>query len=189
MNKFDLDKKNTLAKIDKSRKGEIDEEIKDIIDFINSLPNYYTTSSCSGRILLLEKKSLRKTDSRWIFCSHEKVSFQDIKKALEDIKEHQIWFKTEPAIFHIVARDIDSAQKVVDAAIKSGFKRSGIQMTKKKILVEVGSSVVIDTLIADKGKMIVDDEFLKKIAIEGNKKMDYNGKCIARFFDNLRELN
>jgi tRNA wybutosine-synthesizing protein 3 len=51
-------KKNILEKLsipfgeydDLSPKGSIDEGIRELIDKINSLPGYVTTSSCSGRI-------------------------------------------------------------------------------------------------------------------------------------------
>ena len=44
---------------DKSPKGFLDEPIADLVDFINGHPEYVTTSSCSGRIVLFatfEKK-------------------------------------------------------------------------------------------------------------------------------------
>jgi len=49
---FQKHKKDFLNKKDKSKKGSIDGEIKKLVDKINSLENYYTTSSCSGRILI-----------------------------------------------------------------------------------------------------------------------------------------
>ena len=52
---------------DKSPKGFLDEPIADLVDFINGHPEYVTTSSCSGRIVLFatfEKKwILAKFDS------------------------------------------------------------------------------------------------------------------------------
>ena len=73
MDNFEKEKKDFLIKKDKSKKGIIDKEIKSLIDFINSLDNYYTTSSCSGRIMLLIKKSDKKQDSSWLFSSHQKI--------------------------------------------------------------------------------------------------------------------
>ena len=50
---FDLDKARVLhGKQDLSRKGSIDRPIADLVEYINSQDNYYTTSSCSGRILV-----------------------------------------------------------------------------------------------------------------------------------------
>lgn len=50
---FDIEKKRVLnEKLDISRKGSIDEPIVDLIEYINCESNYYTTSSCSGRIVI-----------------------------------------------------------------------------------------------------------------------------------------
>ena len=49
---FDQQKKGILTRSDKSMKGGIDAPIRHIIDFLNGLPDYYTSSSCSGRILV-----------------------------------------------------------------------------------------------------------------------------------------
>ncbi|MBW2966012.1 hypothetical protein KY342_02835, partial [Candidatus Woesearchaeota archaeon] len=50
---FENQKKTFLKKIDKSKKGGIDKEIIPLVNKINNSRNYYTTSSCSGRIVLL----------------------------------------------------------------------------------------------------------------------------------------
>jgi tRNA(Phe) wybutosine-synthesizing methylase Tyw3 len=46
-------KQAAFAGLDLSRKGSVDEPIKELVDFINSLERYFTTSSCSGRIVVL----------------------------------------------------------------------------------------------------------------------------------------
>jgi len=43
-----------MRKLERAKKNEeVDPEILSLLDFINSLPDFYTTSSCSGRICLL----------------------------------------------------------------------------------------------------------------------------------------
>jgi len=44
-----------LSKIDLSKKGSIDEAVVDIVAFINNCDQYFTTSSCSGRIYIYEE--------------------------------------------------------------------------------------------------------------------------------------
>jgi len=44
-----------LSKIDLSKKGSIDEAVADVVVFINHLDQYFTTSSCSGRIYIYEE--------------------------------------------------------------------------------------------------------------------------------------
>ncbi len=52
---FEKEKNDFLNKIDKSKKKKIGKKISKLVDYINSLNNHYTSSSCSGRILLIEE--------------------------------------------------------------------------------------------------------------------------------------
>ena len=47
---FHSEKARVLGKVDLSRKGSVDEPITELVGFINSLKDFYTTSSCSGRL-------------------------------------------------------------------------------------------------------------------------------------------
>ena len=55
---FKRQKKLCLSGIDNSRKGSIDEAIVNLVCFINGQSNYFTLSSCSGRIHLFEEVSV-----------------------------------------------------------------------------------------------------------------------------------
>ena len=57
MENFDKQKSLSLSKLDISRKGLFDDHILDLILYINKLENYFTTSSCSGRIILFDDSS------------------------------------------------------------------------------------------------------------------------------------
>jgi tRNA(Phe) wybutosine-synthesizing methylase Tyw3 len=52
---FKQQKAMCLSKTDFSRKGSVDERISDLVQFINGCDQYFTTSSCSGRICLFEE--------------------------------------------------------------------------------------------------------------------------------------
>lgn len=187
--KFHREKKIFLSKIDKSKKGQIDKEIFFLVNKINSFQNYYTTSSCAGRIIILKiPKSERKNETKKLFISHRKVNFSEIKKVLKNIPKEKLWFRYEPAIFHISCRTIDDAQKIINAARSVGFKKSGIQATRKKISVEVSSSDIIDTIIATNGNLVVDDSYLKILIDEANKKMKRNKKKLKKFYEILNRI-
>ena len=51
---FSQRKKDVLLKSDKSSIGNVDEKISSLCNKINSKEDFYTTSSCSGRILLMK---------------------------------------------------------------------------------------------------------------------------------------
>jgi len=84
---FDKEKKEFLSKKDKSRKGSVDNKIKKLVNKINSLPDFYTTSSCSGRILILAlPKSNKKNKVQHLFVSHRKIKFIQIEKIIRKLQ-------------------------------------------------------------------------------------------------------
>ncbi|CAD7955627.1 unnamed protein product [Amoebophrya sp. A120] len=68
---FDERKAKTLLAIDKSPKGSFDAPILDLLSYINSLPNYCTTSSCSGRIAVFQhnRKEPTRSGGKSVFSS------------------------------------------------------------------------------------------------------------------------
>lgn len=184
---FNKHKTDFLKKIDKSKKQSIDKEIKQLVEKINSLEKYYTTSSCAGRIVLLSKKSDKKQEAEWLFKSHKIVSFKKINKKLKKLPKNDVWFRYEAAILHIACKTIKDAQKLVNIARSVGFKRSGIQSTKKMI-VEIASSDYLDTIIAKNGKLLVSEDYIKILIKEANKKLKKNMQKIERFYDSIKSL-
>ena len=52
---FDNQKTKSLSGIDKSRKSGVDKAIINLIDFINESEDFFTTSSCSGRLAVISE--------------------------------------------------------------------------------------------------------------------------------------
>lgn len=97
---FDNDKKTFLSKIDKSKKGEIDEKIREIIDIINHHPHYYTTSSCSGRVYLWQGSG-KKNETEWLKVNHGDIDDNFLKI---ESQKGLIWLRVEPLILHICCK-------------------------------------------------------------------------------------
>lgn len=55
--KFSQWKKQCLNKLDQSKKGIVDEDIEHVVSLINSREEFFTTSSCSGRVILIDAVS------------------------------------------------------------------------------------------------------------------------------------
>jgi len=179
---FDIDKKNILAKSDKSKKGSIDKKILGLVNKINSLDDYYTSSSCSGRIMLIKRTDNgKKNEAEWLFVSHETIKFSDLKDALLNLPEEDVWFRQESMILHVCCRTIGDAEKMLEFASEAGFKRAGIAAAKKKIMVEILGTEFIDTIIAKKGKLLVDNNYLKILVEYANKKLTRGHERINKF--------
>lgn len=185
---FAKEKADFLKKKDKSRKGSVDDGIKGIIGAINRKNDYYTTSSCSGRIVLLEMKSRKKNDCSWIFAKHDNAYFKEIADALEKAKNnYQIWLKQQPIILHVACRSIYAAKSLLDAARKI-FKHSGIiSVTDKKTTIEIIGSEHLETVIAD-GDFAIDEKYLKKLLKCANENFVENKKKSKIFLDAMKKF-
>ncbi len=184
---FSNEKKQCLEKSDKSKKQSVDIRIREIVDFINSLEDYYTTSSCSGRILVIENlESRKKNEAEWLFASHEKASVQDIKNALASPSRNSAWLKQEGFILHICCRTLDAADKIISLARDCGLKRSGAISFSKRIIVEILGTDRIEAVLARHGAVIASDSYIEAAAEEANLKMEKNFERLILFFDALK---
>jgi len=176
---FEEAKQKQLSKSDKSSIGSWDEKIKGLCNKINKSKNYYTTSSCAGRVVLI--KSLdEKSEDVFLFRTHDKISFNELKKALKNIKYNGlVEFQQTTCILHIACESLKDAQDIVNKAKLAGWKRSGI-MGGKRNMVELYSTESISFPVMENMKILVDDDFLKLIVKKANKKLERTWKKINR---------
>ncbi len=85
---FQQRKTAILSKLDKSSIGEWDDKIKSLCDKINKKDDFYTTSSCSGRIIVMVDQD-KKGPGLFEFVSHDLVEFDGLKKELGKINSLQ----------------------------------------------------------------------------------------------------
>lgn len=134
-------KKNRLGSIDLSKKGSIDQPIIGLVAFINSKEFLFTTSSCSGRILLFSRGETKKKGCLWHLVSHVKLEDNALKDALANSNVSDVTFKFEPLILHIQCWTLADAQKLLAVSVASGYRNSGISIGKKgKIILAVRST-------------------------------------------------
>ncbi|MBD3204117.1 hypothetical protein GF327_07510, partial [Candidatus Woesearchaeota archaeon] len=150
---FELDKKNTIRKLqnlDKSKKGCVDEKIKDLVDFLNDSDDFYTTSSCSGRIMILtDPAEKKKHEVKWLFSSHHPVKYQDIDRKLKNLPDDVVYFRMEAPILHVCARNMEKADFLLDCANQAGFRRAGIITISRRIIIEIFSTERIDVPVSE----------------------------------------
>ena len=169
---FQKQKSKQLARKDKSNEGRWDKAIIPLCNKINRKPEYYTTSSCAGRITLVKALD-EKARGVFLFKSHNKINFSQLKKELsEAVKKYDglIYLKQEPCILHVACKDFKAGEDLLKKAREAGWKRSGIISTRKRVMLELMSTEKMELPIADK-KILVSDEFLKLLVREVNKKL------------------
>lgn len=175
-------KKDILSKIDKSSKGHWDEKIADLCEKINSFDNYYTTSSCSGRIVLIIDQ-MKKGPDLFLKIYHNLVSFVELNRDLNIIaKNHKelIKFKQEPCILHVACQTFEDAKILLKKAQLAGWKKSGIIAANSKFIVELNSTEKLEFLIINQGNILVNEEFLKIIVKQANENLKKSWKKIKK---------
>jgi tRNA wybutosine-synthesizing protein 3 len=188
---FQKEKKEFLGKKDKSRKGSIDIKIRKLASKINSFDNFYTTSSCSGRILLSAiPESNKKNEVKYLFSSHRKIRFAEIKKIIcSGLPKDDVWFKVQPVILHVACKNTGDAKKLLNTARDIGFRRSGIiSMGKSKVVLELISTEKIEAIVSRKGKLLIDEDYFKILVKEGNKKLEKTWKKISMLYGKLNKI-
>ncbi|MFH0863427.1 MAG: hypothetical protein V1875_10440 [Candidatus Altiarchaeota archaeon] len=173
---------NNLAAAE--RLGDMDVELKPLLDAINSMPDYYTTSSCAGRVVLMEDLGSKK-DSRFVGKWHSKVSSDEVLELLTP-KKGVVWFRYESPILHVMARTMEKAEEFLLLCRESGFKRAGIQSLKEeRILIEVLSTERIDAPVMAGEKLLVPAEYVRYLVEQANKKHEAGAKKLEKLLKRL----
>lgn len=166
-------------KKDKSPQGFIDEDIKDLLKVLND-KGYVTTSSCSGRIVLITNSG-KKGSAKWLFKSHDEVNANKIYELVQ--KKSPVWLLQEPMILHVRAKDLTSAQNLLSVAKNSGLKISGITSVKNCTL-EIRGTERMETLLDNScGK-----EYIFLLVDEANKRLQKTKEKMKRFLDGVSQI-
>ena len=174
-----------LSKLDKSSIGGWDEPIVSLCNKINGFDDFYTTSSCSGRIIVMVDQD-KKGKGLFQFVSHDLVGFEDLWGKIQDLldksnlKNKYLKFKSEPPIIHICCRTLEGAKDVLEKAQSSGWKRSGVINLGKNILVELICTDKLEFPLIRENKLLVDENFLKIILEKSNFNLKKGWKKIEK---------
>ncbi|XP_023671695.2 tRNA wybutosine-synthesizing protein 3 homolog isoform X2 [Paramormyrops kingsleyae] len=180
-------KKQCMSKIDLSKKGSVDEDISDVVAFINDSENYFTTSSCSGRITLIDGVSeVQKKDCNWLFVTHQKCQSADVVASLARAGGDAS-FRFEPFVLHVQCRRLEDAQLLHSVAVNSGFRNSGMTVGKKgKIITAVRSTHCLEVPLTHEGQQLVSGDYVSFLVEVANQKMEENFRRMRRFYDCLQ---
>jgi len=184
---FQFRKKNQLKKKDRSNEQQVDLKIRKLCEKINSKKDYYTTSSCSGRINLV-KCEVEKSEDAFLFKTHKKVQFSDFISELNKIileYKKLVYFKQEPFIVHIACSSLENAEKILEIAIKAGIKKRGILSAGTRFIVELLGSEKLELPIADKGKFLVSEDYLRVLINEANSRLEKTWEKIQRLTNRI----
>ena len=190
---FTLYKQKNMRKLAEAlEKQQVDNDVISLLEQINADERFVTTSSCAGRIVVLEIPILGdKKQAVFHGCWHYTPTFSELQQALKKFTTGQLWLLAQPPIFHIAARDIDSANLLLKAGIESGFKNSGIKTLQNQCMVELLSTERLDMPLGADGTIYCDDLYLhfllqiaEKVIKRSKEKRDRLGQTLTIFLKN-----
>ncbi|XP_048670044.1 tRNA wybutosine-synthesizing protein 3 homolog isoform X2 [Marmota marmota marmota] len=159
-------KAQCLSKADLSRKGSVDEDVIELVQLLNAREQFFTTSSCAGRILLLDGDinglGVQKQNCCWLLVTHIPCIKDDVMVALKKANGDAV-FKFEPFVLHVQCRQLQDAQ-----------------------MLAVRSTHGLEVPLSHKGKLMVTEEYIEFLLNIANQKMEENKKRIERFYNCLQ---
>lgn len=190
--KFAKEKREILQAADLSRKGAIDARIEHVVEHLNARPQYYTTSSCSGRTVLLSQGSsgdtVRKKGCVWLNVSHELLGQGELELSLSSHTGSAV-LKFEPFILHVRCHTLEDARKLLATSIGAGCRNSGIMISKTgSVHVAVRTTLSMEVPLSQNGNLLVSAQYLEFLRSEANAKMAKNWARLERFSAALRDL-
>ncbi len=153
--------------LEEAERGLVDFDIRDFLfKFNEKCRDVFTTSSCSGRIILAEapRLSLVKSSHEFKFLAkwHRPVVTREIVDIIESHRPRNAWLLVRAPIIHFSAKSLDVGLKLLRIAQNVGFKHSGIISIREygEVVIEVQADDRIDTPIIIDGEWIVREETL-----------------------------
>ncbi|MGF3554918.1 MAG: tRNA-wybutosine modification methyltransferase TYW3 [Thermoplasmatota archaeon] len=139
----------------------VDKKISTILELINNSNEFFTSSSCAGRIVLLEIPKIGdKKNARFLGIWHRKIKSFELLSALKEAKTGLIWIIAQSPIIHVYAKTLDDADKLVKIANASGFKNSSFKSFNKNIVIEICSTERLDAPIGRDGVLFCNKSYL-----------------------------
>ncbi len=160
---FDLRKRAFIERLRREKdRGLVDFDIAEfLLRFNETAQDYYTTSSCSGRIILAEtsRLSLVKSSHEFRFVKkwHRPVTLRELLAEVENKSHENLWLLVRAPIIHFAARSLEHGVKLLKLAQSAGFKHSGVISVRDdgEVIVEVQADDRLDVPLIVNGRLLV----------------------------------
>jgi len=186
---FIFAKDRALEKLGNAQfKNEVDQDIISVLNLINKSKEYYTSSSCAGRILLLQIPEIGdKKQAEFLGRWHRTIKTEEVLESIKKSDKGTIWLLAQSPIIHIGAKTNTAADKIVKIANASGFKNSNIKSVGKKPLVEIGSTERLDAPIGEDGTLFCKKEHLDLLVRIANEVIKKSMLKLDRFEQEIKK--
>ncbi len=169
--------------------GYLDEDLLDILLEFFKRPESYTTSSCSGRIVVVDSRMpWERKNATIIFKKHSSISLEEITSLLSQPVLYRLWLVATGPIIHVVTLTAREALRILRIAREAGFKHSGVlSVSRKGYLVELRTGIRLAILLKTSDRIVVDEHGLREAVKAVNEALSEGKKRLQRLLEVLRK--
>jgi tRNA wybutosine-synthesizing protein 3 len=184
-------KENALQSLsDACVEGKVDEGVLPLLNLINDFKGFYTSSSCAGRIVLLQIPTLgAKPEAKFLGIWHRPIKQEEVTSAATTATNGLLWLLAQAPILHIGVETLGGAENMLKIAISCGFKNSAVKSLGKKIIIEICSTERLDAPIGRDGRLFCEGDYLTLLVDISNEVMEKSQKKLARFVEKLGKFS
>ena len=171
------------------KQGKMDSQMVKLCEFTAETKNFFTSSCCSGRIVLLEKRGNRKIDTFFHRKWHRKIKIEELLEGFKESTKGELWLKVDPFILHLGCVDLEHAKKVLEAMKKAGVKRGGIIVAEPgKFLIEFQGTESMSIPLREKKKKLAGEDYIRALLPRANKLLKRNYARLEKLETELRNV-
>ncbi len=180
-------KENALKSLQNAyTEQKVDKGVFQLLQLINKREGFYTSSSCAGRIVLLEIPHIGdKQGATFLGIWHRTIESQELTACAAKATTGLLWLLAQAPILHIGAETLELADTMVKTAISCGFKNSAVKSTGKRIIIEVCSTERLDAPIGRDGCLFCEENYLSLLIEIANEVIERSQEKIGRFMKKL----
>ena len=227
MDDFDARKRREIANLvfgddddeskrDASRAGAVDARAARTVRAVCESANYFTTSSCSGRISVFGDAPVKRDDDAgadadagaeerkakgglWAYVSHDPADAEEVLRAIAEAEAMDgdgggdggastLTLRFEPFILSVEARDVERGAAFVKRARECGYRESGITACEKRVICAARCQIRMEAPVRVGGTRIVDDDGVRALVALANEKFEANARRMERFYEGFQRL-
>jgi tRNA wybutosine-synthesizing protein 3 len=172
-----------------SADNKVDEKILPILEILNKIDGVYTSSSCAGRIVLLQIPRLGdKRNAVFLGIWHRPIVSEEITIAASKATQGSLWLLAQAPILHIGVQTTELANILIKTAVLSGFKNSAMKSSGKKTVIELSSTERLDAPIGRNGRLYCKGDYLHLLTEIANEVIERSQQKLIRLERNLRNI-
>lgn len=159
------------------REKKIDPLMIGISQFVERTTSYFTTSTCSGRITLMDlNEDESKKENVFYRKWHRKVKLEEVWKAVEEYPHKgNLWLRQDAFVYVIGTNTWENVEKIIRACQEAGVKRYGVHhFEDDKIMMEIFGTQNMSIPLVVRGKRLVEKTHVKEWVKIANQKWARN---------------